>query len=381
MSTENGAGPARRERGTGSKKLRGRIWWIYYYHRGRLIPESTHTTDEREAERILKKRLKGADTPQFIEPAARNLPFEELMELARADARRKGNRTAARLGTAEKPSAVVAHLAGYFAGWPALAITAEDVDRYADQRLAAGAQAATCNRELSVLRRAFHVAVRKAMLPTMPAITLRSEAGNERQGFVDPADFDALLTELRTRDAVVADMVEAAYLTLLRRSSVRALAWPMFALDVEAGHVVGGTLQVPGSAMKNKRPLTLPLTGRLLALVDRCWQARVPSCLYLFHHGGRRVGRFHRVWAAAAAAVGRPELLLHDLRRSGARTLIRAGVPEDVVMKLGNWRTRSMLTRYNVTDTSDLVDAQAKLDAALAAPGPRKVTPLRRLAS
>ena len=66
-------------------------------------------------------------------------------------------------------------------------------------------------------------------------------------------------------------------------------------------------------------------------------------------------------------------MLLHDFRRSGARTLIRAGVPEDVVMRLGNWRTRSMLTRYNIVSTDDLVDAQQKLDAELATSTPRVV--------
>ena len=47
-------------------------------------------------------------------------------------------------------------------------------------------------------------------------------------------------------------------------------------------------------------------------------------------------------------------------------------------MKMGGWKTRSMLSRYNIVDTSDLADAQQKLDAVLAAPGPRKVVALRR---
>jgi hypothetical protein len=76
--------------------------------------------------------------------------------------------------------------------------------------------------------------------------------------------------------------------------------------------------------------------------------------------------------------IGQPTLLVHDLRRSGARALIRAGVPEDTVMKMGGWRTRNMLTRYNIVDTKDPEDAQATLDARLAAPGPRKIVPLRR---
>jgi len=41
----------------------------------------------------------------------------------------------------------------------------------------------------------------------------------------------------------------------------------------------------------------------------------------------RRVGRFVAPWRDACAAVGRPGMLLRGFRRSGARTLIRAGVP------------------------------------------------------
>jgi len=48
------------------------------------------------------------------------------------------------------------------------------------------------------------------------------------------------------------------------------------------------------------------------------------------------------------------------------------------VMATGGWKTRSMLTRYNIVSTDDQIDAQQKLDAMLAAPGPRKVVPLRQ---
>ena len=374
MSTE------KRERGSGSLRLRGATWWVRYHHGGKLVEESTHTTDEQQARRILRQKTKRADTPLFIDPAARKLTFAQLIDLARADAARRGNRTAGRLGTAAQPGRTVAHLAATFGDMLALHITADAIDRYADARITAGAKPATVNRELSVLRRGFKLAVKKQLLPSMPAVTLRSEAGNEREGFIDPPEFDALLAELRPRDACIADLVEAGYLTLLRRNAARLLTWPMCALDIEAGHVVGGTLQLPGRVLKNKRPLTLPVTGRLLALLDRRWQARVAASPFVFHRNARPVGhgRFDRIWAEATTTAGLAGLVLHDLRRSGARTLIRAGVPEDVVMKLGGWKTRSMLTRYNVTSTDDLAEAQAKLDAAIAAPGARTVIPLRR---
>ena len=36
---------------------------------------------------------------------------------------------------------------------------------------------------------------------------------------------------------------------------------------------------------------------------------------------GKRIKRFRKAWAAACQAAGRPGVLLHDLRRSGVRSL------------------------------------------------------------
>jgi integrase len=340
--------------------------------RVKLVEESSGTSDEKLARRKLQAKVKAADTPQYIAPNACKVTIADLAELIREDYRRRGNRS--------RVEVRLAHLLETFApGTKALTVTSVQVDQYLDARIAAGAAVATANREGACLRHMFRLGVKKDLLPkwSIPEIELRPE-DNVREGFLEPAELDALLAELRARDAVVADLTEVAFLTLMRRANVLGLTWPMLKVTVEAGHLVGGTLTLPGTITKNKRPLTLPLTGRLLAVLDRRWQARVDTCAHVFHREGRPVHDFERTWAAASQAIGQPKLVLHDLRRSGARALIRAGVPEDVVMKLGGWRSRAMLTRYNVVDTTDLADAQAALDASLAAPGPRKVVRLRR---
>jgi integrase len=161
---------------------------------------------------------------------------------------------------------------------------------------------------------------------------------------------------------------------------VLGLTWAMLRLDVTRVHVRGGELRLPGTVTKNRRPLTLPLADDLLALLDRRWQARVESCPFVFHRGGRHVVRFDIAWREAAAAIGQPGLLFHDLRRSGARVLRRRGVDTQTIMKLGGRKTPSMFTRYAIVDERDLADAQAEINAALATPTARTVMPLRRRA-
>jgi integrase len=116
--------------------------------------------------------------------------------------------------------------------------------------------------------------------------------------------------------------------------------------------------------------------SRLLDLFSRRWAARRLGCVYVFHTDGRRLADFRTSWESAAAAVGHPRLLFHDLRRSGARNLRRAGLQEGTIMKLGGWKTRAMFLRYDITDESDLAAAAVSYDRFLDTTGPRKVIPL-----
>jgi integrase len=72
------------------------------------------------------------------------------------------------------------------------------------------------------------------------------------------------------------------------------------------------------------------------------------------------VGAIRGAWKRARTRAGLDELLLHDLRRTAARELRRAGVSEGEIMRLCGWKTRAMFDRYNVIDERDLAAAVAK---------------------
>jgi integrase len=57
-------------------------------------------------------------------------------------------------------------------------------------------------------------------------------------------------------------------------------------------------------------------------------------------------------------------LIRHDLRRSAAKRLRAAGVPESVVMSMGGWKTAAMFRRYAIVSSADQLAAVEMLERA-----------------
>jgi len=247
----------------------------------------------------------------------------------------------------------------------ALDMTPIVIERYQQEELNAPTPRAnaTINREVGCLRAAFRLAHKRGQLSRLPYFPMLPE-DNARVSFVEPAMFEKIAAAL---PCDLADAARFAYPTGWRRGQIGKLR-------PEHLDWTNKLIAVPCALTKNGQPQTMPLFGELLEVVERRRVRREvvrkgqPVLLspFAFHRGdGRQLGDFRKARAKACSAAGVPGLLFHDLRRSAARNLVRAGVDRDVTRKITGHRTESMFSRYNITDTTDQLEAFRRVEGYL----------------
>jgi integrase len=257
----------------------------------------------------------------------------------------------------------VEHLREFLGGWAVEAITADAARRYQLHRRKQGAEAATINRETSALSRMFQLAIRRGLLERMPLFPNRLEENPPREGFFE---HDEYLKVRAFAPAPYQDVLDFAYYSGWRRNEILELTWD----EVDLG---GGVIRLPTRRSKTKAGRLLPISAPLRQVLDRRKRARCPGDPRVFRRDGVPV----RVWRYALRDACRkakvPHRLLHDCRRTAARNLIRAGVPERIAMLLTGHKTRAVFDRYNIVNEQELLTAGQRLAAYLADEQPKHV--------
>jgi integrase len=248
-----------------------------------------------------------------------------------------------------------AHVRRAFGFERAARVTRPLIDSYIAKRRGENAADATIDRETELLRRALTLGQEDGLVAYVPKVThLVKSHANARQGFVERAEFDALLSELPSQ--VLRDVAAFAYCTGMRKGEILSLTWDGYNHETK-------TIRLQAARAKTGRGRVI-LCGQnpeLVAVLERRLAERRLDSPLIFHNGqGQRVGDFYTSWARAIARAKVAPFTFHDLRRTAIRNMIRAGVPERVAMEISGHRTRAIFDRYNIVSGRDLDDAMAK---------------------
>ena len=300
-------------------------WFSLICVRGKQHEISTGTSDLKLAKRFHWQKLDelAADRQglkQFTTPQHRQLQFGSLLDDLVSDYRVRRVKSLGSVLSHLKP------LREHFGDWRALDINFRAIEGYIAKRREDGKANATINRELELLRRAHRLAHDRQLLPSIPKVRVLPES-NTRQGFFERPDLEAVIAALPDD---LRDFTRFAYLTGWRKGEIISLKWS----DVDRD---AGAIRLRPEAAKTGRGRTVMLEGDLAELIDRRSRlfekdGNVRVTQLVFHRDGKSVGDFKKSWATACRAAGVPDKLFHDLRRTAARNMVRAGVPERVAM-------------------------------------------------
>ncbi len=389
-----------RLRGTGSLfRQKGRaIWMMKYCVNGKAIYQSTGKTDRVAAERVLQRKLREIAAGEFIEPKLERTTVAELAGDTWRDYRQKGNASlhdaVTRWERHLKP--VFGHLK---------AVGSDLLHGYIEKRKQEGAANSTINRELALLRRMLRLGsqadppkVRR--VPRFPKL----QEDNIRTGFLEDTQYAKLQAECAKEGLWLRAMLEVAYTYGWRESellNMRVKQVEFSAVEGEDGkpHPVGYIRLAPGrhshkGGSKNKEGREVWMTPAVYTLLQALTAGKQPDDYVFTRDGGKPVRDFRDSWWRACIHAGLGHmvclwcgaktegfcqpckdkkrrqrlkyegLLFHDLRRSAARGLRRAGVAEGVIMKIDGWKTRDVFERYNIVSHADMRDALLKREQA-----------------
>lgn len=351
------------------------VLWMKYSRNGKTYRESTKTDNEELAGKKLKKRLAEIITGTFVGPQTERIRVDELAQDFLREYRINGRKSLDDVQTRWDT-----HLKPFFGVLRAVEVTSSLIARYVDSRQQEGASNATVNRELAALKRMFRLGMfaTPAKVLRLPAFPKLKE-NNVRTGFLEDSQFRKLVegSELWFRTLVECGRTYGWRVSELLGLRVRQIDLAQRIIRLEPG------------TTKNSEGREVVMTDAAYTLLSACAIGKSPEDFVFTRKNGKPVRDFRTTWenACVGAGVGAivcarcsapktagqqcPKcktkhskysgLIFHDLRRTAARNLRRAGIAEGVIMSIGGWKTRSVFERYAIVSRTDIADAMRKL--------------------
>jgi integrase len=320
----------------------------------------------------------------------RRLTYEELREAFYQDYVVNGRKSLRHDAQGSPRLDKVVRLDGFFEGYRAVEIDADLIRKFIADQQGRGLSNGSINRSVSALRRMFYLAKEDGKLRDVPTFPMVKEA-RPRQGFFEREQYERLFAKLPDYLRLPFSI---GYFSGMREGEILGLEWP----QVDFLHSV---IRLRAGETKNDEAREVPIVPQLRALLVAQHARRQTGCDYVccrLDPKGHavQVQQFRKAWYSACIRAGlgrmvpvtdpetgetlcakrqdrpngkaKPKMsyegaIFHDLRRSGARALVHAGIPEKVAMQIGGWKTRSVFDRYSIVSPKDVAEAGRKLEA------------------
>jgi integrase len=325
-----------------------RYWYIMYSANGRQMKENSKTEDYQTAYNLLVKRR--ADLARGEQAILHTkLRYEHLRDLLIQDYITQRKLLHVRKDGLES-FAGRTRFDQFFKGTLVSRITTDKIREYIALCQKDGIKDGTIRRQLICLRAAFNMAAREGKLLHVPYFPMPKDS--EPAGkYIEPETFKTILAHLPEESRPFFTFL---YHTGCRVGAMLQITWDMVNTDATE-------INLPARIIKARTPLTIILAGKALepvsAMLKKMFrQADKPVFYNREILANSQLTAYRILWyeACAAAKLGENRPRIHDLRVSAAVNLLDSGLAQDMVMKIGGWKTAAMFSRYNLVNRDRL---------------------------
>jgi excisionase family DNA binding protein len=246
-----------------------------------------------------------------------------------------------------------ARMKPYFGSYQLEEITPLMVEKYRAQRLKEGVTRSTVNRETTILKKMFNLAIDWNLAAQNPVLKVKlfSEKDTQKERILTCEEEVALLAE---SPAFLRPILEVALNTGMRRGEILNLTWEQ--VDLSKKLIV---VRQTKSGKDRAIPINDSLYGILRALkaLDGRQELVFPNPMT-----GKPYTEVKKSFKLACKRAGIAGLRFHDLRHTFASRLIEAGADIVTVRDLLGHFSVKMTQRYTHPGRSQRVDAVGLLD-------------------
>ncbi len=317
-------------------KRSGGIWWTSIRHNGKRIQKSLETSDRKLAKAIeAKVKTEIVEGTYFEKLIGRNKTFKDMMDkFLKVYAPKVSSNMQRSYTTSLK------HLNPFFGESNLLSISPKMVSRYKVLRNDEGAAPASVNRELSMLSKAFNLAIKEwEWLKDNSASSVPKEKeNNERDRWLTKDEEKEIL---ENSPEWLRDIIIFALNTGLRLQEFLSLEWSRV-------NLVCRTILIKET--KNGSPKTLPLNKIALDVLNQRSKVKsIKNDYVFFNSNGKKINPhvLRTSFYTVLEKVGVENLWLHDLRHTFATRLAQADVDLYKISKLLGHKDIKMTQRYS----------------------------------